>query len=263
MLGASLRFFSEGLTTLYRSNHDTIHRNMRVTCDNTEIAAKATEARSSGILYFYCAIDHVRGLSHLINQAEPCSYASAAPTRAALEACSRSMWLLEQDVLAHDLAHRALRLQCASYALTRQWLQSAKERDDERSIALARIAERLGLKLCRPPCATDLIKMYLDMEQEYRCFSAVCHGDHRVLVHFGLDVPAAVKTDVQGIMLVQAGYSPALLSFLSMTGFTALLKCARNFWGALGLDRSALTLLELETKKRGDFDRLAGSIPRH
>lgn len=192
---------------------------------NWQGGREPSTALSQGHLCLEAAADHVFSLTRLLHEPLP-SIAPWTCARATLESASYGCWLLTDVIGARTRVARslALRYKVLSEGLTRERLLSDTSaigavesrlqalEDQASRLGYAPVVDKNGKRLSvgmQMPSATKCIADELDMEYEYRFFSAVAHSHPSTLIRVSFQA-----SDPNEPTMIEKNLTPQAVAYL-------------------------------------------------
>ena len=221
----------------------------RIIKDNSE---KLLTAYSQGSIMFEVVMDHFSSLSRSLTQ--PIHTVSPWTTmRSILESSAIGLWLLDTKIDPDERISRSLKFRCEGLFQQVKYGKATLDNDNEIEPIINRYkevlveAEALGFEIARydtgklehlrheMPSVTDLISSQLNLEGEYRLFSAIAHAHL-----WALQALSFKKADIPGKLLLEKNLSIEAIQYVGALVFRAssipiIEKCKLFGWPHKGL----------------------------
>lgn len=219
--------------------------------DNSE---KLLTAYSQGSIMFEVVMDHFSSLSRSLTQ--PVHTISPWTTmRSLLETSAIGLWLLDSKIDPDERISRSLRFRCEGLLQQVKFGKATIDDDNEIGPSINRYkkvlgeAEVFGLEVVRydsgklehlrheMPSVTGLITSQLNLEAEYRLFSAIAHAHLWALQNLSFQ-----KADLPGKLMLEKNLSVESIQYIGAILFRAssspiIEKCKLFGWSFEGVKK--------------------------
>jgi len=226
----------------------------------------------SSFLKMDCAADHlmlmIKGFTPPVMTLAPW-----VNVRSILELCAHVSWVLDLEINIETRVNRifAIRYDELKQQKVISEIRNNRSRPDEKqtdaikkrmkivlddglTLGCPEIKNHKGITVSigeRMPLITDLVKVTLDREFEYRMTSAIAHGDIWATTQMGYQQNKKIASNEKGITPIEKHITPEAIFYAFHISISAFSQCFWYWWKLYGWDENEITSLLDNT-----FDKL-------